>query len=34
MALYLSEEYPDNVYSLNNKEEGLLHAAAQSGNED
>ena len=34
MALYLSEEYPGNVYSLNNKEEGLLHAAAQSGNED
>ena len=34
MALYLSEVYPDNVYSLNNKEEGLLHAAAQSGNED
>ena len=34
MALYLSEEYPGNVYSLNNKEEGLLHAAAQSDNED
>ena len=34
MALYLSEVYPSNVYSLNNKEEGLLHAAAQSGNED
>ena len=34
MALYLSEVYPGNVYSLNNKEEGLLHAAAQSGNED
>ena len=34
MALYLSEEYPGNVYSLNNKEEGLLHAAAQSGSED
>ena len=34
MALYLSEVYPGNVYSLNDKEEGLLHAAAQSGNED
>ena len=34
MVLYLSEVYPGNVYSLNNKEEGLLHAAAQSGNED
>ena len=34
MALYLSEVYPGSVYSLNNKEEGLLHAAAQSGNED
>ena len=34
MALYLSEVYLGNVYSLNNKEEGLLHAAAQSGNED
>ena len=34
MALYFSEVYPGNVYSLNNKEEGLLHAAAQSGNED
>ena len=34
MALYLSEVYSGNVYSLNNKEEGLLHAAAQSGNED
>ena len=34
MAMYLSEVYPGNVYSLNNKEEGLLHAAAQSGNED
>ena len=34
MALYLSEVYPGNIYSLNNKEEGLLHAAAQSGNED
>ena len=34
MALYLSEEYPGSVYSLNNKEEGLLHAAAQSANED
>ena len=34
MALYLSEMYPGNVYSLNNKEEGLLHAAAQSGNKD
>ena len=33
-ALYFSEVYPGNVYSLNNKEEGLLHAAAQSGNED
>ena len=34
MALYLSEVYSGNVYSLSNKEEGLLHAAAQSGNED
>ena len=32
MALYLSEVYPGNVYSLNNKEEGLLHAVAQSVN--
>ena len=34
MALYLPEVYPGNVYSLNNKEEGLLHAAAQSANDD
>ncbi|XP_011408062.1 PREDICTED: serine/threonine-protein phosphatase 6 regulatory ankyrin repeat subunit A-like [Amphimedon queenslandica] len=34
MALYLSEVYPANIYSVNNDEEGLLHGAAESGNKD